>query len=161
MNLNERLDYYENNLNEDMGDEENIMVAYQPIDEGFDIKSKHLTCKIFVYGNEGYIPHFHLKKSDGTESCLCIFEAKYFNHENKHKILTDKELYTIDTFMSFFISDGRSKISNWDKIVKMWVDKNSSNGFEHMNDWFEFEQPDYTLTRENRYQGNNNNNRKR
>ena len=32
------------------------------------------TCKIYVYGNEGPVPHFHLEKSNGEViCCICIF----------------------------------------------------------------------------------------
>ena len=32
-------------------------------------------------------PHFHIKSKDGNfETCLGIYEAKYYNHDNEYRI---------------------------------------------------------------------------
>ena len=42
---------------------------------------------IYVYANEGNIPHFHFRTTDKKEGCIRIDKPEYFNHGNKQQIL--------------------------------------------------------------------------
>lgn len=55
---------------------------------------------IYVYGNEGPIPHFHIENPKDKDDVVCvgIFEAKYFSHQANvlPKTLDKKVLKALD-----------------------------------------------------------------
>lgn len=76
-------------------------------------------CKVYVYSNEGTIPHFHLIASDGQESCICIYESLYFNHGSKTMKLNSKQRKELDSWLSK-PCQSNEKISNWKNINIVW-----------------------------------------
>lgn len=79
-------------------------------------------CKIYVYSNEGTIPHFHLIK-DKFESCICIYESLYFNHGLKQSRLNSKQRKILNNWLDL-PSIPNPKISNWDMLHIAWYGGN-------------------------------------
>lgn len=82
------------------------------------------TCKVYVYSNEGIIPHFHLFNNDKTfECCICIYEPLYFNHGFKTDKLSNKQCEILNDWL-----DGPSYVmndkSNWQMIDAFWIASN-------------------------------------
>lgn len=54
-------------------------------------------CTISVKGNEGTIPHMHIKpQNKDYECCVCLFDNKYFNHDHNHYEMGPAELKDLD-----------------------------------------------------------------
>lgn len=123
------------------------------IDEAYSVKNNNISAKIFVKGQEGEIPHFHLVLSGGKESCICIFEAMYFNHNKKYITLDDDKLFGLNVFLMSptgqTIQD--KKLNYWDQIVIEWRNKNMDHSWEHDNDWSQVLKPDYRVMKGDRY----------
>lgn len=137
---------------------ESTKVEYDSINEAYSVKNDYLTAKIKLYENEGDIPHFHVQFA-GYESCFCLFEAKYYNHEPHHVMMTDDHLYGLNIFlMSPVRKDPGTKKENWwDFLVQLWVEYHANQNYEHRNNWQNIKKPDYRETRLNKYVGKNNN----
>ena len=60
-------------------------------------------CDIRVNISEGPIPHFHVVGTN-KQCCVCLFEAKYFNHKGAHDYeLGPKEMKDLDNFMEILV----------------------------------------------------------
>ena len=77
-------------------------------------------CSIYIYSNEGTIPHFHIiPKNNVGECCVCIFEPFYFNHGSKQLRLNSKQRKMLNNWMNER-SYADSRLTNWDAIVFVW-----------------------------------------
>lgn len=85
------------------------------------------TCQIYVYSNEGTIPHFHLFNKNKTfERFICIYEPLYFNHGTKNGKLTAKQCKILNDWLdepSYAFPD----ITNWKAIEGSWITGNPDN----------------------------------
>lgn len=130
-------------------------MVIEVLDESYRIDSQYLKANIDTYGDEGTIPHFHLKlKGTKYESCFCIFENKYANHESNHVKLEPNKLFALNVFL---MSPNRSiedrKVNYWQCIVQDWANKNAGKNWEHCNDFLSVRKPNYNLTIECRNMG--------
>lgn len=106
-------------------------------------------CDIVVWGNEGTIPHFHIKsKTTGKEACVCIFEPKYFNHESNHTTLGNKEKKELNEFLK---SKSDKSKTVWEEIRDSWDDNNGDKVYEHKDELTKMKQPDYSKMTEDRH----------
>lgn len=101
------------------------------------------TCKIYVYGNEGPIPHFHLEKSNGEViCCICIFEAKYFHQETYPTILSSKQKKELNKYMKTYTKNSfGAKLTVWETAANAW---NGANEKYAVTPNQSLVQPDYT-----------------
>jgi hypothetical protein len=89
-----------------------------------NLKSKLGTCGIYVYNNEGQIPHFHIKTKDKKwECCIEIYRPLYFYHGTKQGKLNNKQCELLNEWLKkkVFPFD----ITNWENISLSW--DNSEN----------------------------------
>ena len=85
-----------------------------------NLKYKLGTCGIYVYNNEGQIPHFHIKSKDKKwECCIEIYRPLYFNHGSKQGKLNNKQCELLDTWMNK--KSTLLPVTNWDIIDALWV----------------------------------------
>ena len=120
------------------------------LDEAYEVNNSYFSGKIFVYGNEGLIPHFHVKYN-GKETCFSIFEPMYANHEAHHTTMTHKQLKGLNIFL--MSPDRTSETKNksfWEEIVDDWVVRNNDHNFEHKDDYRKITKPNYEKTVSNR-----------
>lgn len=71
---------------------------------------------IYVYNNEGNIPHFHIKKVGKQDCCIKILTNEYFIHPKHSTTLSRNELKLLIDFLN-------SKENNetyWSLIIKEW-----------------------------------------
>ena len=62
---------------------------------------------VYVYSNEGPIPHFHvINKNKKFESCIRLDKAEYFTHGSKIGKLTSKEVKELIRFLNEKIDIG-------------------------------------------------------
>ena len=134
---------------------ESTVVEYDSITESYSISNDYLKANVFVYQNEGNIPHFHVKFS-GNETCICLFEAKYYNHELHHVMMTDNHLFGLNVFLMSPTKEPNIKRNWWQYLVNEWVRLHENQNYEHKSDWKRIAKPDYTTTRVNKYTGPNN-----
>ena len=88
--------------------------------EDVNLKSKLVTCGIYVYNKEGKIPHFHIKsKNNECECCIEIYRPLYFNHGTKQGRLNNKQCELLDAWMSK--KSTLLPVTNWDMINALWV----------------------------------------
>lgn len=119
--------------------EETIMEAYGPI-----YLEAIGNCKIYVYGNEGTIPHFHLISENGKfETCICIKEAKYFKHGKKNGTLTKKQKEELNHFLEQ-INKKVPDRTNWEATRDAWNFSNDTNIIS-----MKIKKPDYRLMVQN------------
>ena len=89
-----------------------------------NLKSKLGTCGIYVYNNEGQIPHFHIKsKNNDWECCIEIYRPLYFNHGSKQGKLNNKQCELLDVWLKKKVFS--FNITNWESISLSW--DNSQN----------------------------------
>ena len=89
-----------------------------------NLKSKLGTCGIYVYNNEGPIPHFHIKsKNNDLECCVEIYRPLYFNHGSKQGKLNNKQCELLDEWLNKKVFP--FNITNWESISLSW--DNSQN----------------------------------
>ena len=100
--------------------------------------------KIFVYGKEGKIPHFHLKNKEEKEiACICLAEPMYFSHGKHHsKHLSDDELNDLYSYMKAK-NKKNPKLTNWQNIVNQWESSNSDKDYEYKGIINRMDIPDY------------------
>lgn len=97
-------------------------------------------CKIYVYSNEGPIPHFHLiSESNNFEACICIFEPIYFDHGSKTGTLNSNQRKLLNEWMSSVITDYGVNATNWQMLIFAWR-MNNGDKYIPKNP----KQPDYT-----------------
>lgn len=135
---------------------ESTTVTYDTINESYVVNNDYLEANIKLYQNEGAIPHFHVK-FNGHEACFCLFEAKYYNHEDHHVMMNDNHLYGLNVFlMSPTRQESNPKQSWWDFLVSLWVEYAANRDYEHKSDWKRISKPNYNNTKINKYNGPNN-----
>ena len=92
-----------------------------------NLKSKLGTCGIYVYNNEGQIPHFHIKSKSGDwECCVEIYKPLYFNHRSKQGKLNNKQCELLDIWMNK--KSTLLPVSNWDMIDALWITSQNPTG---------------------------------
>ena len=101
-------------------------------------------CTIHLYINEGTVPHFHLKNSDGSfECCVCIYKPMYFNHGKHHNKLSSEQRKQLDKFLRQKCDLERYTGTNWKFVSSLWEmwnkDKYRKYDYKRAN-----AQPDYT-----------------
>ena len=84
--------------------------------------------QIYVYSDEGPIPHFHvIDSSNNTKKntvnghsdkdvCICIYKPIYFSHGSHMSVLNSRELKALDTFLR----TGYDGTTYWDCISLLW-----------------------------------------
>ena len=89
-----------------------------------NLKSKLGTCGIYVYNNEGQIPHFHIKtKNNNWECCIEIYKPLYFDHGIQQRNLNNKQCELLDEWLKKKVFT--FNITNWENISLSW--DNSQN----------------------------------
>ena len=86
-------------------------------DIGLNLKSDLGIGKIYVYSNEGNIPHFHIN-GKGWKSCIKIYEPKYFIHKDSTQTFSSKQRKILNNYLH-----QKSDIysgTNWDYISYVW-----------------------------------------
>ena len=83
-------------------------------------------CSIYVYSNEGTIPHFHIIPKNGIgESCICLYEPLYFNHGSKQLRLNSKQRKILDDWLEQQ-SIIAPEVTNWRLICISWETGNGN-----------------------------------
>ena len=67
---------------------------------------------VYVYNNEGALPHLHYKFKNGTEGCIRLDISRYFCHEKYHEGLNSSQRKMLIVFLN---TD-----NNWQKLVDEW-----------------------------------------
>ena len=105
-------------------------------------------CKLYVYGGERNIPHFHIESSDGKFiCCVKIYEPYYFIHPGKEGTLNSAQREELDKYLRTFYKTpvGGIKITIWQMICIDWNNANPNYAVFKNN----ATQPDYNkLTEE-------------
>ena len=112
--------------------------------------------QIYVYSNEGPIPHFHVidvtnntKKNttsshSNKDACICIYKPVYFSHGSHTSTLNSKELKVLDTFLR----TGYDGTTYWDSICFLWKINNPNMVRDYPQHYPQTKeankQPDYT-----------------
>ena len=100
------------------------------------------TVTIHVYGGEGEIPHFHIRNKNGSfETCVRLYEAKYFKHQGKSDSLNSKQMKFLDKAMRTRHKDLVE--TNWEFACVLWDSANKTSLFSKSK-----KQPDYTKLEE-------------
>lgn len=97
-----------------------------------DIKQLGGSCDVYIRDNEGKnIPHLHLIGPNKFETCICLNEPKYFNHNGvKHRPFANrKQINSFDDFMRKAPSPSLSKRypearTNFELCCKAWAATN-------------------------------------
>ena len=86
-------------------------------DIGLNLKSDLGIGKIYVYSNEGNIPHFHIN-GKGWKSCIKIYEHKYFIHKDYTQTFSSKQRKILNNYLhqKTDIYSG----TNWEYICYVW-----------------------------------------
>ena len=85
---------------EDNKDNNNKIFKEQQLYPDLNLGSGLGSCKVWVYTNEGPVPHFHIiNKSKKFESCICLITNKYFSHGSKIDILNNRQLKLLNKYM--------------------------------------------------------------
>ena len=86
-------------------------------------------CKIYLYSDEGALPHFHIiPKKGGKECCVCIYQPLYFNHGTgtEQMILNSEQKKILNEWISK-PSKVLPEISNWRIISLFWQTGNEDD----------------------------------
>lgn len=70
-------------------------------------------CDVVVYGNEGKIPHLHVKSNNG-DVCICLHTNKYFSHNPK--------------YIQFSSSSRKKEFDNWMRLPNKKISNEYNNG---------------------------------
>ena len=108
-----------------------------------EVGLKHLgECSVYIYSNEGPIPHFHLiSKNKKFETCICIFEPLYFLHGTKTGTLNSKQRKQLNNWMNQKIDYSDANITNWQSIKLAWI---WNNGKRFKEIIMNYPQPNYS-----------------
>lgn len=99
-------------------------------------------CNIYIYTNEGTIPHFHIiSRSENFECCVCIYEPLYFDHGYKTGKLNAKQRKQMNNWLKKKYNT-LQKETNWEMIKLYWKTNNPSNNKYSIQETNT--QPDYT-----------------
>ena len=90
---------------------------------------KILDYEIYVYTNEGPIPHFHMKNTQtNKDCCIKICSCEYFNHKKDHQffdtVLNVKEKKDLVEFLNKKLK--KYPISYYNFICMTWESNNPS-----------------------------------
>ena len=99
---------------------------------------------IRLYCNEGTYPHFHIENKDKSfECCVCIYEAKYFDHGiHGERRLNSQQRKQLDAFLRSKHKEPMIRGTYWEYIAFMWELNNEDiPGHRHYKT---NKQPDYT-----------------
>lgn len=88
-------------------------------------KNKHFDeskgIKVYVYENEGAIPHCHVIDSENNlEACIRLDRAEYFSHGRKTWIFDSKMKKIFAEFMESNIVHGKTKLQRWEYCFMSW-----------------------------------------
>ena len=116
-----------------------------PVDEVAtlgDIGEKGYTV-VSILGNEGTIPHVHLKRTGKIDVCVCLHENKFYKHGKYQDTITKpKEKALFDDFMKK--EHKNSGMTNWEFAVSKWKEAYPKCP---LNSTFGKKKPDYrTMT---------------
>lgn len=104
-------------------------------------------CKLYVYGKEGPIPHFHIKTTNGDlVCCVCLHKASYFDHGTEFTRLNSGQLKLLNNYLKTKNPKYSSKITIWEIMCISW--NTCDDNPEYTN--FPNKQPDYTKLNENK-----------
>ena len=73
--------------------------------------------KIYVYSNEGNIPHFHIN-GKGWKSCIKIYEPKYFIHGDYTQTFSSKQRKILNSYLHQ--RNNTYSGTNWEYISYVW-----------------------------------------
>ena len=122
--------------------DENDLLEDTKITDQIEYRKKTFNYQIYVYSDEGPIPHFHIKgKGNDTDCCICIFEPRYFDHGTHVTTLNNKELKALDGFLR---SQRFSGTTYWESIYNAWYIDNPDNYKKYPQLMLTKVQPDYT-----------------
>ena len=83
-------------------------------------------CKVYVYGDEGPIPHFHIISKNGNfKCCVCIYESLYFNHGYKTDTLNANQRKNLNEWLKE--KHKTLNNTNWEVIKFLWDSNNEEN----------------------------------
>ena len=126
--------------------EEDEPVSEEKVFNQIKIKKKVIDYGIYVYSGEGPVPHFHIISNDGGrefDGCMCIYEAKFFDHGVHTSILNSKELKLLDAFLrTQYVVSG----TKWDYLSLVWQASNEAMSIKYKKNIKTSVQPDYTKT---------------
>ena len=104
-------------------------------------------CKLYVYGGERNIPHFHIESKDGKfVCCVQIYEPYYFIHPGKEGTLNSAQRKELDKYLrsAYKTPVGGVKITIWQMICIDWNNANPDYAVFKKN----ATQPDYNKLQE-------------
>lgn len=88
-------------------------------------------CNMIVYKEEDVNPHFHIESKDGKfETCICIYECKYFKHDYNIQFLNQIQLEQLQKYLYDF--NGR-EVNPIIGASLSWYYKNGDNYSKDMN----------------------------
>lgn len=83
-------------------------------------------CKIYIYSDEGNVPHFHIIPNNRKEECcICIYQPLYFNHGSKQMRLNSKQRKILNDWMNS-PSKVAPEVTNWRLISIFWQTGNGN-----------------------------------
>jgi len=102
-------------------------------------------CKVEVFPIEGPVPHFHIKKDQGTDldCCLCIDTNYYFDHGHHSDKLTNPRLKQLNDWL-MQVNGKDQNYTNWQYIQFTWNEFAKTNTSMQIS--VATKQPDYTKT---------------
>ena len=107
---------------------------------------KYSNCKLYVYGNEGQIPHFHIFNNDHSfDTCICLHKAMYFVHKNIHRKsekLSTYQKIILQEYLNSTIPEHGTTI--WKEMMIFWKGANENCVISNNPDWLKIKIPDYT-----------------
>lgn len=100
-------------------------------------------CNIWIYTNEGTIPHFHIvNNSKNFESCICLITNKYFIHGSKTDTLKSSQSKILNKYMKT-INSKEVPLTNWQVACDIW-NKNTNYKIDKKIYSNSENQPDYS-----------------
>lgn len=87
-----------------------------------DYQKKNPNCKfrIFVYTNDGPIPHFHMKFKKGKDAIIKLFSAEYLNGHDSKELNSDEKKELIK-FLNATMKDlDGNDITSWNQMINVW-----------------------------------------
>lgn len=101
---------------------------------------------ICVFGNEGPIPHFHMRSPSVShpenECCIRFDKPEYFDHGSKNYKLSKK---TKKQLINLLNEDNEEfdNITNWELLIRLWnLENKDSKTAVHLDS--NIPMPDYT-----------------
>lgn len=89
-------------------------------------------CKLMINGNEGTIPHFHIKGAN-IDTAICLHTNKYFPHAGKYedKLSNVDEQILYDWFRK--TSYRYPSLTNYQYACKVWNDLNNEGKIDFIS----------------------------